>query len=262
MRIALAIEYNGHQYHGWQSQPGLHTIQDHVEQALSVVANHKVRLVCAGRTDTGVHATNQIAHFDTNSKRSPQSWVRGANSNLPKDISVRWAKAVQEDFHARFSALSRRYCYVIYNNPIRPATLRTNITWQYHPLDHERMLAAANHLIGEHDFTSFRASECQSKTAMRNIHAIDIKRSDDLIILAVTANAFLQRMVRNVVGVLMAVGFGKRDTSWTKEVLEARDRTLGAETAPAYGLYLVNVKYPQRYALNNTPINPMFLTNI
>ena len=259
MRVALAVEYDGSQYHGWQSQPNLHTVQGCLEKAVSRVADHEVKVYCAGRTDTGVHACAQVVHFDTTVERSMTAWVYGSNSHLPKDICVRWAKIVDEQFHARFSATARRYRYIIYNNPIRPAVFRSGMTWHYRQLDHRLMHEAAQCLVGENDFTSFRAVECQSKTAMRNIHKIFVKRERDIVIVDVTANAFLHHMVRNIVGVLIAVGSGRKPKDWAREVLDARDRSLGAETAPPYGLYLVQVQYPKTFALPKLAAGPVFV---
>jgi len=259
MRIALAVEYDGSQYHGWQRQKGLHTIQQVIEQAISRVADSPVSIVCAGRTDTGVHATNQIIHFDTDKQRTTRGWIHGVNSFLPKDVCIKWAKEVPEDFHARFSALSRSYKYIIYNSPVRPALLRSSITWQYRQLDHQLMHEGGQFLVGELDFSSFRAVECQSKTPMRNIQHISVKRSGDLVIIDITANAFLHHMVRNIAGVLMVVGAAKRPPSWVQEVLDAKDRKLGAETAPPYGLYLVNVTYPDCFSIVKQIPGPLFL---
>lgn len=259
MRIALVVEYDGSQYHGWQAQNGLHTVQQSVEQALSKVADEPVSIVCAGRTDTGVHATNQVIHFDCEKERTIRAWIHGANSFLPKDICVKWGKEIAPEFHARYSALSRRYRYVIYNGALRPALLRSNMTWQYRQLDFKTMHQAGQLLLGENDFTSFRSVECQSKTPMRNIHQLQVSRLGDLVVIDITANAFLHHMVRNIAGVLIAVGSSKHQTNWVKEVLEAKDRRLGAETAPAYGLYLVQVNYPPEFAIINNNLGPLFL---
>ncbi|MFY7697217.1 MAG: tRNA pseudouridine(38-40) synthase TruA [Legionella sp.] len=258
MRIALLVEYDGSEYHGWQAQAGLRTVQQGLEQALSRVADQDISVVCAGRTDTGVHATNQIIHFDCDNQRTIRSWIHGANSFLPKDICVRWGKEVSDHFHARYSALSRRYRYIISNTSIRPALLRSNVTWQYRQLDHRSMHQASQSLLGEQDFTSFRSVECQSKTPMRHVHRLDVSRNGDLVIIDITANAFLHHMVRNIAGVLISVGSGKRPVSWVEEVLQARDRRLGAETAPPYGLYLVEVLYPEEFAINQQAIGPIF----
>lgn len=249
MRIALIIEYDGSKYHGWQSQRGLHTIQGTLEKALSSIAAEEISVVCAGRTDTGVHATHQVVHFDSTNERAIRAWIYGANSLLPKDICVRYGKVVSDDFHARYKATSRSYRYVICNSPIRPALHCSNMTWQYRQLDHRLMQESAKHLIGEHDFTSFRSVECQSNTPMRRILNLTVSRQDDLVFIDITANAFLHHMVRNVSGVLMAVGTGKKPVSWVEEVLLAKDRKLGAETAPPYGLYLVGVSYPAEFGI-------------
>lgn len=262
MRIAAGIEYDGSQYHGWQAQKGLRTIQQVIETALSKIADCPVKIICAGRTDTGVHATNQVIHFDTLANRNIRSWIFGVNSLLPKDICIRWAKEVPETFNARFSALSRRYKYVVYNNSIRTALCRSNVTWQYQLLDTSLMHEAAQYLLGEHNFTSYRSVECQSKTPMRNIHKIDVKRSGDLAILDVVANAFLHHMIRNIMGVLLTIGVGKKSPSWSREVLEAKNRSMGAETAPPYGLYLVNVYYPKIYDIKFHNVEPLILRNI
>lgn len=259
MRIALMVEYDGSEYHGWQAQTGLHTVQQMLEQALSQVADHEISVVCAGRTDTGVHATNQIIHFDCESERTIRAWIYGTNSFLPKDICVKWGKEMTDDFHARYSALSRRYRYIIYNSPIRPALLRSNVTWQYRPLDHRLMHEASQNLLGEQDFTSFRSVECQSKTPMRNVHSLQVSRHDDCIIIEISANAFLHHMVRNIAGVLIAVGSGRRAVDWVSEVLAAKDRKLGAETAPPYGLYLVGVVYPEKFGVSQTITGPTLL---
>ncbi|HAT7920843.1 TPA: tRNA pseudouridine(38-40) synthase TruA [Legionella pneumophila] len=259
MRIALVVEYDGSQYHGWQAQTGLHTIQQAVEFALSKVADSSISVVCAGRTDTGVHATNQVIHFDCEKDRSIRAWIHGANTFLPKDICVKWGKEMPENFHARYSAVSRRYRYVIYNGSIRPGLLRGNVTWQYRQLDHRLMQQGGQCLLGENDFTSFRSVECQSNTPMRNIHQLQVTRHGDLVVLDITANAFLHHMVRNIAGVLIAVGSGKHPVGWVKDVLNAKDRKLGAETAPSYGLYLVQVTYPKEFGLLQNNPGPLFL---
>lgn len=259
MRIALMVEYDGSQYHGWQAQAGLRTVQQALERALSHVADHEISVVCAGRTDTGVHATNQIIHFDSEKERTIRSWIHGANSFLPKDVCVKWGREMPDNFHARFSATSRRYQYVVYNAPIRPALLRSNVTWQYRQLDHRLMHEASQHLLGEQNFTSFRSVECQSKTPMRHVHHLQVTRKGDLIIIDISANAFLHHMVRNIAGVLIAVGSGRKPVSWVHDVLCAQDRTLGAETAPPYGLYLVEVVYPAAFNVVKGAMSPVFL---
>ena len=244
-RVALVLEYNGAQYHGWQSQKSGHpTVQQYLEIALSRVANCSVEVVCAGRTDAGVHASHQVVHFNTDVTRSQRSWVMGANANLPADISVHWVGNVTENFHARFSARSRRYRYVIYNHPIRAALFREGLTWNYRPLDEHKMARAAQHLVGRHDFSSYRAAGCQAKSPVREIEFLNVERFGDFIIIDVQANAFLHHMVRNIAGVLMSIGAGLNEESWSKDVLLAKDRAAGGITAPPFGLYLINVGYP------------------
>ena len=259
MRIALKIEYDGSQYHGWQAQTNLRTVQFHIEEALSKVANHQVEVVCAGRTDTGVHANHQIVHFETNNHRSLRGWIYGTNSGLPKDVCVRNAYTVSDDFHARYSATARRYRYVIFNSSIRPALLRSHVAWQYRHLDHIAMNQAAQSLIGEHDFTSFRSVECQSQSPVRDLRMIKVTRTGNFVIIDVMANAFLHHMVRNIAGVLISVGSGKQAVQYVAEVLKAKDRRMGAETASSYGLYLVGVTYPDKFAIPNESVGPWFL---
>lgn len=249
MKIALGIEYDGSGFHGWQKQIGLSTVQQQVELALSTVAAHPIIVYCAGRTDTGVHAIGQVVHFETTSNRSERAWVLGTNANLPNTITIRWARIVPDDFHARFCALSRTYRYVIYNNPLRPAIGRHNVTWHYRYLDHLRMDEAAQYLRGEHDFTSYRALSCQAKTAIRTISKISVTRKDELVIIDVIANAFLHHMIRNIVGVLISVGAGSQEPIWTQEVLQAKDRTLGGVTAPPYGLCFIAANYHDDYKI-------------
>ncbi|MBA3660568.1 MAG: tRNA pseudouridine(38-40) synthase TruA [Gammaproteobacteria bacterium] len=253
MRIALGIEYNGSGFYGWQVQQDLVTVQRTLELALAKIANEPVLLHCAGRTDSNVHATSQVVHFDTQAKRHIDAWIWGTNSHLPAAIAVRWAKAVDYQFHARFSATSRRYRYIIYNHPIRSATLANRVAWHYYPLDVEPMRLAGSYLLGEQDFSSFRSSKCGSKTPKRNITDFSIARTNDFILLEIEANAFLHHMVRNIAGVLMKIGRGEKDPSWMKEVIEARNRRLAADTAAAEGLYLINVAYPEKYQF---PLNP------
>ncbi|MEH6589760.1 MAG: tRNA pseudouridine(38-40) synthase TruA [Halioglobus sp.] len=260
-RIACCIEYNGSDYCGWQAQPQLDvsTVQQQVEQALSAIACEPIRVHCAGRTDTGVHATSQIIHFDAPVVRSTKAWVLGANANLPFDVRVRWAVAVAPDFHARFTALSRRYRYLISNAAVRSALFGSKLTWQRRPLDAQIMQEEAQCLPGEQDFSAFRAACCQSVSPMRNVHEVKVTRRGELVIIDITANAFLHHMVRNLAGSLMAVGSGRRPAGWMAEILAGRDRTLAAETAPPNGLYLVHVAYPDEYALPTTPAGPLFL---
>jgi len=257
MRIALGIEYNGHGFYGWQAQRDLLTIQGTLEEALSKVANEPIYLFCAGRTDANVHATGQVVHFDTRAKRHIDAWIWGTNSHLPASIVVKWARAVDHSFHARFTATARRYKYIIYNHPIRPAILSTRVSWHYYPLDVEKMRLAGQFLIGEQNFNSFRSSQCNSKSPMRNVIDFTIQRQGDFVIMEIEANAFLHHMVRNIVGVLLKIGSGVREPNWMQEVLTAQNRRSAAETAPADGLYLIAVRYPEPYTFPLT--QPMFL---
>ena len=263
-RVALALSYDGSHYRGWQSQrkPQVDTVQELLEKALSQVANGPITVQCAGRTDAGVHASHQIVHFDTPSERSEKAWVMGCNTLLPRDIAIHWAQPVGQAFNARFSATARRYRYVILNTPARSALLPSGVTWQSRPLDEVAMHEAAQSLLGERDFTSYRAVACQSRTPMRNVHFIDVVRRGDLVIIDIQANAFLHHMVRNITGVLMTIGSGKRPVSWAGEVLAARDRTVAAETAPPYGLYLVDVIYPEQFDLPKSAPGPYFLAGL
>lgn len=258
-RIALGIRYDGAAYHGWQVQDELSTVQFALERALSRVANHPVNVVCAGRTDAGVHATSQIIHIDTDADRENRSWVFGANSNLPPDIRALWAKPVSLDFHARFSAMARRYRYLLYNDDIRPGILRHFVGWYHKPLDEERMQTAANYLLGEHDFSAFRGAGCQAKHPVRTLREFIITRQRRLLIIEVQANAFLLHMVRNMVGTLLAVGSGDKSPEWVEQVLLLRDRREGGMTIAPSGLYLVSVDYPAEFGLPETPVGPFFL---
>ncbi|MGI9276474.1 MAG: tRNA pseudouridine(38-40) synthase TruA [Endozoicomonas sp.] len=258
-RYAASVQYDGSHYHGWQNlKSGLPTVQAAVEKAFSKVANHPVSVICAGRTDAGVHGCNQIIHFDSESVRSERGWTYGTNTNLPDDVAINWVRPVSDDFHARFSAGWRRYRYIIFNHPIRPAHLPRGVTWNYRPLDVERMQKASEHLVGEHDFTSYRAVQCQAKNPVRTISRLDVSRHGNLIILDIQANAFLHHMVRNIAGVLMSIGTGKHPVDWSREVLEARDRCQGGVTAPPFGLYFVDVGYPEEFNLPASEANPHF----
>ncbi|MEZ5533670.1 MAG: tRNA pseudouridine(38-40) synthase TruA [Steroidobacteraceae bacterium] len=248
-RIAVGIEYVGSAYVGWQSQAGQSSVQGEVETALAAVAAAPVATTCAGRTDAGVHAIGQVAHFDTEAARTPRAWVLGANTRLPPDIALTWAREMPADFHARYSALARTYRYHIVNRSERPALGAGRIAWVHRPLDVERMRAAAMHLVGERDFSAFRAAECQSKTPMRHVVSIDVERSGDRISITVTANAFLHHMVRNMAGLLIAIGRGDAGPDFAAEVLAGRDRARSAATAPAGGLYFLAVTYPERFGV-------------
>jgi tRNA pseudouridine38-40 synthase len=249
MRIALGVEYDGTDFNGWQRQPASRTVQQCIEQALSRVADHPLTTVCAGRTDAGVHATGQVIHIDTPAVRDEKAWIRGGNTNLPADIRIQWARDVDTDFHARFSARRRHYRYVILNRPYPSAQLRQRACWVFAPLDAHAMQAAANHLLGEHDFTSFRALACQARHPVRTIYRLDVSRCGDFVYLDVMANAFLHHMVRCIAGALISVGRGAASADWVRLVLDARDRATGGVTAPATGLYLVAVHYPEQFAI-------------
>jgi len=259
-RVVLALEYDGRHFHGWQFQKsGVRSVEGELAKAVARVANHPVDLVCAGRTDAGVHASYQITHFETSSVRSLRSWVMGINTALPDDIAVHWAGNGPGDFHARFSAVYRRYRYVIYNHPVRPGIQRGQVSWTFRPLDAELMHRSAQALLGEHDFSSFRAAGCQSRTPVRFMESISVSRKQNFVIIDVQANAFLHHMVRNIAGVLMAVGAGEKPVEWVREVLEARDRTVAGVTAPPYGLYLVDVGYPAGCGVPQAACGPGFV---
>ena len=249
MRIAAIVEYDGSAFCGWQWQDDAPSVQAVVEAALSQVANEPVRVITAGRTDTGVHATGQVIHFDTGATRPMHSWVRGANSNLPPQVALLWAREVDAEFHARFSATGRGYRYVILNRSVRPTFLARRVTHEFRPLDAARMQQAAGHLVGKHDFSSFRAIQCQAKSPVRDMRRLEVRREGDFVVITVEANAFLHHMVRNLAGVLMAIGAGERDPDWAREVLAARDRTLGGITAAPDGLYLMTVQYPEHFEI-------------
>lgn len=246
-RIALGIEYDGSGFSGWQLQHHAPTVQQEVQTAASRVADHPVVLHCAGRTDAGVHALAQVIHFDTWAERTERSWVLGINANLPVEIAVFWARVMPADFHARFSARARHYRYLICNRPTRSALLARRAVWTHRPLDVERMQEAGRALVGTHDFTSFRALGCQAKSPVRTLHYLKLCRLGDLIELAVGADGFLHHMVRNIAGVLMAIGRGDAPIEWTEQLLAQRDRTRGGVTAPPQGLYLSAVDYPEHY---------------
>lgn len=248
-RIALGIEYAGNAFHGFQSQQHGQTVQDVLEAAIAQVAAEPVRLHCAGRTDTGVHASVQVVHFDTVAVRPATAWVRGVNARLPPAVAVRWAVEVDQEFHARFLAYERSYRYVLYTAPTRPALLAGRVGWFHLPLDVERMAQAAACLVGAHDFSTFRAAGCQARTPVRHMHEVAVQRTGDYFTFDFRANGFLHHMIRNLVGALVYVGKGRYPPEWLAEVLAARDRSLAAPTFVAAGLYLCGVSYPARWPL-------------
>lgn len=260
-RVAAAVSYDGSAYHGWQSQldPEVATVQDALEAALGSIADMPVKIHCAGRTDSGVHASHQLIHFDCPVARSEKAWVQGGNTRLPDGVAIHWAKPVAQDFHARFSATARRYRYVILNSEVRPALLANGVTLQRKPLDADLMHQEAQCMLGELDFTSFRAVACQSNTPMRNVHFINVSRMAGLVVIDIQANAFLYHMVRNIAGALMDVGSGKQAKGWLRSVLEAKDRTMSSPTASPKGLYLVDVEYPEACGLPVNVPGPFFL---
>lgn len=254
MRLALGLSYRGQAYHGWQSQPDGRTVQDRLEQALSQFADRPVATVCAGRTDTGVHALNQVVHLDTPVEREPFSWVRGTNRYLPPDIAVQWCLPVADDFHARNAARGRRYAYLLLESPVRPAIEAGAAGWTFRPLQAEPMREAAAALLGEHDFTSFRSSECQAASPVKTLRGIAISRRGAYWRFDFDASAFLHHMVRNIMGCLVAVGSGNRPPGWMAEVLAARDRDAAAPTFSPDGLYFVGPYYDERHAIpSRTP---------
>lgn len=253
-RIVLGIEYDGSAFSGWQWQTRRRSVQSVLELALSKVADHPVTVICAGRTDAGVHAFEQVAHFDTGVQRDLHSWVLGGNSYLPKDVRILWVKPALDDFHARYSAIARYYRYIILNRPVKSALSPAQATWCYRPLNAENMHRAAQSLLGNHDFSSFRAQGCQSKSPFRVVHFIDVHRDGDKVIIDLSANAFLHHMVRNIAGVLIDIGAGKQPVTWTQHLLAVKSRKLGGITAAPDGLYLAGVYYPERYGLVKHPI--------
>jgi tRNA pseudouridine38-40 synthase len=257
LRYAIGIEYDGSGFLGWQIQRQEPTVQGVLEKALARVADHEARITACGRTDTGVHALAQVAHFDSGAQRSERSWVLGLNSHLPDGVSVLWARPVDDDFHARFSAFARSYRYRILNRWIRPALEYNRACWVRQPLDAKAMHEAAQHLLGEHDFSSFRAANCQATHAIRDIQHIAVRREGDVVTLDVTANGFLYHMVRNMAGSLLRVGRGETNAGWVEEVLAARDRSVAAPTAQPEGLYFIGARFPQHYGLpENAPAFP------
>ena len=249
MRYAIGIEYDGSPFRGWQAQDNGPSVQAAVAQAVSRVADHEVSVVAAGRTDTGVHAQCQVAHFDSHSDRSPRQWVLGCNTHLPESVAVLWAVPVSEDFHARFSAVERHYRYTILNRNVRPALMATLYAWHRRPLDETRMAEAAAVLVGSHDFSAFRSAGCQARHAVREVTRLDICREQDRVLIDISANAFLYHMVRNIAGLLIEVGNGERPTDDVAKVLASRDRSNAGVMAPPQGLCLVGIRYPRHFDL-------------
>lgn len=259
MRIALGIEYDGSKYYGWQRQREVNSVQQELETALSRIAAEPIELSCAGRTDAGVHATGQVVHFDVNHARQMRAWTLGMNASLPDDIAVKWAVEVPQEFHARFSATARRYRYVIYNHPLRSGILRQGVTHYHSHLDIHRMNEAAACLLGEHDFSAFRAAICQSKSPNRHVTHVALHRLGDYVVLEIQANAFLHHMVRNITGSLLEIGSGHKPVEWLAQLLAGKDRSQAAATAKPNGLYLVDVTYPEAFCLPQSSSGPLFL---
>lgn len=249
MRIALGLSYNGTAYEGWQSQLSGNTVQDRLEKALGKFAAQPLRTLCAGRTDAGVHALMQVVHFDTPLQRELSSWVRGTNAFLPRDIAVQWAREVPAEFHCRGSATSRRYAYVLLESPVRPSVEAGRVGWVYRPMDPAAIRAAITHLLGEHDFSSFRAAQCQAKSPVKTISRIEVSQRAGYWRFEFEANAFLHHMIRNIMGCLVAVGQGQHPPDWLAEVLAARRRDVAAPTFSPDGLYFLGPRYETRYCL-------------
>ena len=254
MKVLLSIQYDGKNYHGWQEQKTPETVQGKLQKAIYDFSQEKVKLYVAGRTDSGVHALSQYAHFETNTKRDENSWLLGLNSLLPSDIRINFIKFMDSKFHARFSALSRTYRYVIYNHKIKPCLNRNKVGWYYlHHLDEKKMQVAAKNLIGEKDFSCFRSAHCQSKSPIKNINDIIITRENNFILIDVNANSFLYNMVRNIVGTLVMIGSGEKEIFWIKELLASKDRTKAGKQFPPEGLFLIDIEYDEKYNLNYKP---------
>ncbi|MBU1529318.1 MAG: tRNA pseudouridine(38-40) synthase TruA [Gammaproteobacteria bacterium] len=247
-RVALGLCYDGHDFEGWQTQPHGRTVQDHLTKSIEAIAHEPLVLVCAGRTDTGVHARQQVVHFDTSANRPVSAWVKGVNNTLPASVSVLGAKVLDDEFHARFSAISRTYRYYFYSASVRDPFKRF-MTWVHYPLDLDAMRRASACLIGTHDFSAFRASQCQAASPVRTLHAMNLLEQDDHAFFEIHGNAFLHHMVRNLMGSLMEVGLHRQPEDWLREVLESKNRSLAAKTYPAQGLSLWNIEYPPQYRI-------------
>lgn len=259
-RIALGIQYDGAPWQGWQTQLSRNTVQDRLEAALRRFTTEEISTVCAGRTDSGVHALEQVVHFDTNAERENFSWVRGVNSFLPPSIAVRWACEASggpDGFHARFSASARTYQYLLYNHPVRSPLLAGRTGWAFHPLDVDAMQLAAQALLGKHDFSAFRSIECQARTPVRTMHDLQVQRHGNMVVFTIKANAFLHHMVRNIVGSLIFVGKGRKPPEWLGEVLKGADRSVAAPTFMPDGLYLVKIDYDEAWRLPQKQPDPM-----
>ena len=259
MRVALGVEYDGSSFYGWQRQLDVDSVQAQIEKALSFIANEPIKVLCAGRTDTGVHATGQVVHFDTNAHRPMKAWTQGINTHLPNSVAVRWAKEVDENFHARYSATARRYRYVIYNHTLRPGILNAGVSHYHGEIDEKIMHQAAQLFVGQHDFTTFRALHCQANTPIRNVHQVNVTRQGMYVMVDIQANAFLHHMVRNIVGSLLQIGLGNQPIEWITELLAVKNRKLAAATAKPNGLYLVDVTYPEHFQLPKLALGPLFM---
>jgi len=257
VKVALGVEYDGTQFSGWQVQPQQRTVQGCLEKAISIVANHPIATTAAGRTDSGVHAIQQIVHFETNADRAERNWILGINANLPHDINITWARSVAEDFSARFSAVRRSYRYLIFNRVGRSAIHHDRMWWVFRHLDETKMQEAANLLVGHHDFSAFRAQECQAKSAVKTLEKIQVTRHHNCIAIDVIGKSFLHHMVRNIVGVLVPIGEGKKPVSWAQSVLESCDRSQGGITSPPQGLFFINAEYPEQYQLPTVSAFPV-----
>lgn len=249
MRVALGISYKGNNYQGWQSQSSGKTLQDKLENALELFCQERIGTICAGRTDSGVHAIMQVVHFDTKCIRDEYSWIRGTNSHLPKDMAVQWARLISDEFHSRASAVSRRYAYVLYQSQIRPSVDEGRVGWTFRDLDEDALNLAASHLIGEHDFSSFRAAQCQAKSPIKNLMEISISRKGAYWRFEFEANAFLHHMIRNIMGCLILIGQGHKPPDWMKEVIAARDRRIAAPTFSPDGLYFLGPRYDPKWGI-------------
>ncbi|MCV2528414.1 MAG: tRNA pseudouridine(38-40) synthase TruA [Candidatus Lightella neohaematopini] len=249
MKLAFGVEYDGTKYYGWQKQKNLPSIQEEIEKAIFSITNEKIDIFCAGRTDAGVHAIGQVIHFTTNTNLPDRAWIMGMNTNLPNDISIKWIKRVPDSFHARYSAYARRYQYIIYNNKIRSSLYCNKVNHIYYLLNEYSMKKAASYLIGKHNFISIKQSDCQSKSSWRKIYNLSINRYGHYLIIDIKANSFLYHMVRNIVGILLDIGSGKKSISWIKNIISVNKKNNFIKTASANGLYLILVYYPRKFLI-------------